>query len=80
MSFASGGARRSNPRLQGSHTLYKAKNMPLFPDTSASQGLELKFAISRRADHPIRAPHLLLSPCEVALLPWYGNRTEGSVV
>lgn len=79
MSFAFGGARRPNPWHQASHTLYEVKNMPLYLTTSASRGLTLRLAISRRADHPLRAPHLLLSPCEVAVLPQYGNRVEDSV-
>lgn len=48
MSFAFGGARRSNPWHQASHTLYKVKNMLLFLTTSASWVLELRLAISRR--------------------------------
>ena len=68
MSFAFGRARRHNSWHQVRHTLYKVKNTPLFLTTSASQGLELRLVITRTADHKtIRAPHLLLSPCEVAL-------------
>lgn len=59
-SFAFGGERRPNPWHQGSHTLYKVKNTPLFLATSSSWGLELRLAISRRAGHPVRAPHFVL--------------------
>lgn len=65
--------------IKSAITSYKVKNMSLFLTFSVSWGLQVRLGISRRADHTIRGPHLLLSPCEADLLRQSGNRVEGSV-